>query len=53
MFQMHVVEDDRRRLAERLHAVEANRHSLVSEKLAQLEAQLAAKDAQIHAQAAR
>lgn len=50
MLQMQVVEDDRRWLAERLHAAEANRHSLMSEKLTQLEA---AKDAQIHVQAAR
>ena len=43
--QMQAVQDDRRRLAEQLSAREAAGHSLMSEKLAQLEAEFVAQQA--------
>ena len=45
--QMHAVEDDRRRLADKLSATEAASHSSMTDKTAQLEAQIAVKDAQL------
>ena len=48
--QMQAVEDDRRRLADKLNSAETAHQSMMSHKLRQLEAQLAAKDAQIQAQ---
>lgn len=51
--QMQAVEDDRRRLADKLSATEAVGHSFTSEKLAQLEAQIAAKDEQLQTERAR
>lgn len=45
--QMQAMEEDRRRLADKLSAREASAHSLMSDKLAQLQAELAAKDAQL------
>lgn len=50
---MHAVEDDRRKLADKLNAVEASNHSCMSDKLAQLQAQIAAKDSQLHNEQAR
>ena len=53
---MHAVESDRRKLADKLRAMEATTHSCMSDKLAQLKARVAAKDAQLQneqAQAAR
>ncbi len=47
MLQMHAVEDDRRRLADKLSATEAAGYSFMADKLAQLEAQVAAKDAEL------
>lgn len=43
--QMQAVQDDRRRLAEQLSAREAASHSFMSEKLAHLEAEVAAQQA--------
>ncbi|DBA65600.1 TPA: hypothetical protein ACH3X2_002665 [Trebouxia sp. C0005] len=51
--QMHAVEDDRRRLAVKVSATEAAGYSFMADKLAHLEAQLAAKDAQLHTERAR
>lgn len=45
--QMQAVEDDRRRLADKLSTREAAAHSHMSDKLARLQAQLACKDAQL------
>lgn len=53
VMQIQTVEDDRRRLAEKLSAAESSRHGMLSDRLAQLEAQLAVKDTQIRDQAAR
>ena len=44
---MQAVEDDRRRLADKLSAREASAYTLMADKLAQLQAELAAKDAQL------
>ena len=51
--QMHAVEDDRRQLADKVSATEAAGYSFMADKLAQLEAQLAAKDAQLQTERAR
>ena len=51
--QIQAVEDDRRRLAEKLSAAESSRHGMLSDRLAQLEAQLAVKNTQLRDQAAR
>ena len=51
--QMQAVEDDRRRLADRLSATEAAGYSFASEKLAQLKAQIGAKDEQVQTERAR
>ncbi|KAL0024480.1 hypothetical protein WJX77_008530 [Trebouxia sp. C0004] len=51
--QMHAVEDDRRRLADKMSATEAAGYSFMADKLAHLEAQLAAKDAQLQTERAR
>ena len=51
--QMHAVEDDRRQLADKVSATEAAGYSFMADKLAQLEAQLAAKDAQPQTERAR
>lgn len=53
LLQMHAVEDDRRRLADKVSATEAAGYSFMADKLAQLEAQLAAKDAQLLTERAR
>ncbi len=50
---MHAVEDDRRRLADKVKATEAAGYSFMADKLALLEAQLAAKDAQLLTERAR
>lgn len=50
MLQMHAVEDDRRRLADKLSNAEAAHESMMAHKLAQLEAQLAGRDAHIRTQ---
>ena len=50
---MHAVEDDRRRLADKVSATEAAGYRFMADKLAQLEAQLAAKDAQLQTERAR
>jgi len=52
LLQMHAVEDDRRRLADKVSATEAAGYSFMADKLAQLEAQLAAKDAQLQTERA-
>ena len=51
--QMHAVEDDRHRLADELNATVTASSSLTAGRLAQLEAQLAAKDAQLLAERTR
>lgn len=45
--QMQAIEDDRKRLADKLSAQEAGGYSLMAEKLAQLEAEVGAQKAQL------
>lgn len=49
---MQAVDDDRRRLAEQLSAAQADQHRAMSERVAQLEQQLAAKSSESQQQAA-
>ena len=51
--QMQAVEEDRRRLADKLTTREAVGASLVRDQLADLQAQLAAKDAQLQLEKSR
>lgn len=51
--QMQAVEDDRRRLADKLSATEAAGCSLMSGKLAQLEAEVATQQTQLQQERAR
>ena len=51
--QMQAVEEDRRQLADKLSAREAAGASMMKEQLANLEAQLAAKDAQLQQEKSR
>ena len=53
LLQMHAVEGDRRRLADKVSASEVAGYSFMADKLAQLEAQLAAKDQQLQTERAR
>lgn len=51
--QMQAVEDDRRRLADKLSATETAGHSFRSGKLAQLEAEVALQQYQLQQERAR
>lgn len=53
LVQMHAVEDDRRRLADKLSTTEAAGYSFMSGKLAQLEAEVAAQQSQLQQERAR
>ena len=50
---MQAVEEDRRRLADKVSAKEAAGYSFMADKLAALEQQLAAKDAQLQQERSR